>query len=219
MDEDHFLFLLVGLSVITLAYCWWLWFRSAVKFPPSQARTWAEFVALVAVTLSLSIPFSALLPVIPRLGKASFIAWVLPALTLALSFFGHGKLRIAELICGGRTCWFWWEVWQSANDVGSPRVTSPCLPGMHTSLHAGGILQERRDSVFLATPAHARAELAEEASGSEEPMLKEMKQYYLGNVIAANDLDVIRAAVPTSYALPHCVVVEAKFGHASPERS
>ena len=44
-------------------------------------------------------------------------------------------------------------------------------------------------------------------------MLKEMKPYYLGNVIAANDLDVIRVAVPTSYALPHCVVVEAKFGH------
>ena len=51
----------------------------------------------------------------------------------------------------------------AAIEVGNPRVTSPCSAGNAYFTPCRRILRELRDSVFLASPGHARAEPAEDA--------------------------------------------------------
>lgn len=75
-----------------------------------QTRGWAEFIALVAGTLSVLLPFLAFLPVVPKISTGLYLPWVLATLTLTFSFFARGMLRIAGIIVGSIMFWFWWEV-------------------------------------------------------------------------------------------------------------
>ena len=66
-------------------------------------------------TISTALPFiTALWPfgISERIGSILFyLGWGLAGVAFVLSFFGRGKLRIAEMIMGLGMCPVWWEIW------------------------------------------------------------------------------------------------------------
>lgn len=105
---------LLFLSTASAACAWWWWLRLPEKFPPPKLRNEVSFGALVSGTMSTAFPFISLLwP-----GGISedawsilfYLAWGLGGLAFVLSFFGRGKLRIAEMIMGLSMCPVYWQL-------------------------------------------------------------------------------------------------------------
>jgi hypothetical protein len=108
-----FLFFLSAASAVC---AWWWWLRLPQKFAPPKLRSEASFGALVAGTISIALLF------IPRFWPFEtaaissrdwiYAGWVIAGIAFVLSFFGRGKLRIAEMIMGLGMWPVWWELLQ-----------------------------------------------------------------------------------------------------------
>jgi hypothetical protein len=89
--------------------------RLPQKFPPPRLRNEISFCALVSGTISTAFPLiRALWPfrISENIGSVLFyVAWGLAGLAFVLSFFGRGKLRIAEMIMGLVMCPVYWQIY------------------------------------------------------------------------------------------------------------
>ncbi len=89
--------------------------RLPKKFAPPKLRSAVSFGALVSGTISTAFPFfRALWPfgISESIGSILlYLGWGLAGLAFVLSFFGRGKLRIAEMIMGLGMCPVYWQIY------------------------------------------------------------------------------------------------------------
>ena len=108
-----FLFFLSAASAVC---AWWWWLRLPQKLPLPKFRDEISFGALVSGTISTAFPLiRALWPfsINENIGSVLFyLSWGLAGLAFVLSFFGRGRLRIAEMIMGLGMCPVYWQIYQ-----------------------------------------------------------------------------------------------------------
>lgn len=104
---------------------WLVWLRFPPKHPLSRWRSSIAFVSLCTGTLS-TLVFIVLTPYVvlllprvetPALKIVVYSAFGLACLSLLLSAFAKGQLRIAELILGFMVGSLWWQMSVAIRDI------------------------------------------------------------------------------------------------------